>query len=72
MRQSENISKIKEASESELEQMLVAERKNIFDCRQKLAFKQLDNPHTLSGEKKNVARILGEMKLREINKGKGS
>lgn len=72
MRQSEFSSKVKEATETELEEMLAQEREGMFKMRQQLAMKQLTNPHALGGSKKNVARILSEMKAREANKGKGS
>jgi ribosomal protein L29 len=72
VRQSEFLSKVKEATVAELEQMLGQEREGMFKMRQQLAMKQLMNPHALGGSKKNVARIIGEMKAREANKGKGS
>ena len=72
MRQSEFLSKVKEATVTELEQMLGQERESMFKMRQQLAMKQLSNAHAMSGSKKNVARILGELRARESGKGKGS
>lgn len=72
MRQSEFVSKVKEATLADLELMLGQEREGMFKMRQQLAMKQLMNSHALGGSKKNVARILGEMKAREANKGEGS
>ena len=72
MRQSEYKSKVKEATVAELEQMLGQERESMFKMRQQLAMKQLSNAHALNSSRQNVARILGELRAREIGKGKGS
>lgn len=72
MRQSEFVAKAKEASVAELEQMLAQERESMFKMRQQLAMKQLTNPHALGLSRKNVARILSELKAREASKDKGS
>lgn len=64
MRQSEFRKKVKEATEPELESMLKQEREGLYKLRQQLALKQLDNPHAIKMARKNVARILTEMRLR--------
>ncbi len=71
MRHSEFNRKIKEASDVELENMLKQERQSLYDMRQRIALKQLDNPHAITNAKKNVARILTEMTARE-KAGRGS
>ena len=72
MRQSEFRRKVKEAGEVELEGILKQERENLYKMRQQIALKQLDNPHAITNAKKNVARVLSEMRAREIKAGKGS
>ena len=73
MRQSEIRSKIKEMGEDELKAMLEQERKNLYTMRQQIALKQLDNPHAITNARKNVARVLNELRAREISRvGKGS
>lgn len=72
MRQSEFRKKMKEAGEVELETMLTQERESLYKMRQQIALKQLDNPHAITNAKKNVARVLSEMREREIKAGKGS
>lgn len=64
MRQSEFRKKVKEATEPELESMLKQEREGLYKLRQQLSLKQLDNPHAIKMARKNVARILTEMRLR--------
>ena len=66
MRLSEFRSKVREASDGELESMLQQERENLYKMRQQIALKQLDNPHAVGYARKNVARILHEMRAREI------
>lgn len=70
MRQSELRSKVKQSSDTELETMLAQERENLYKMRQQIALKQLDNPHAIGIARKNVARILSELKDREIKAGK--
>ena len=72
MRQSEFRKKFKEASDLELESILKQERESLYKMRQMIALKQLDNPHTITHAKKNVSRILGEIRERNIQVGKGS
>ena len=72
MRRSETIQKIKSATEPELEAMLGQERESMYKLRQQIALKQLDNPQAVSVARKNVARILTEIRHREIAAGKGS
>jgi ribosomal protein L29 len=52
--------------------MLAQERENLYKMRQQIALKQLDNPHAIGIARKNVARVLNELKDREIKAGKGS
>jgi len=61
---------VREASESELANLLKQERENLYKMRQQIALKQLDNPHAITSAKKNVARVLSEMRAREIKAGK--
>ncbi len=72
MRQSEFRSKVREASDGELASILAQERENLYKMRQQIALKQLDNPHAITNAKKNVARVLFEMRAREIKAGKES
>lgn len=66
MRHSEFRKKVKEAGDNELVTMLRQERESLYKMRQMIALKQLDNPHAMSGARKNVSRILGEMRSRQI------
>lgn len=70
MRQSEFCRKVKESGEVELESILQQERENLYKMRQQIALKQLDNPHAITNAKKNVARVLCEIRAREIKAGK--
>jgi ribosomal protein L29 len=72
VRQSEFRKKIKEAGDTELETMLRQERENLYKMRQMIALKQLDNPHAMSGARKNVSRIIGEIAARKTTGGEGS
>ena len=72
MRQSEFRRKVKEAGDGELEGILRQERENLYKMRQQIALKQLDNPHAITNAKKNVARVLTEIRARETKAGKGS
>ena len=72
MRQSEFRKQLKDASDVELEAKLTNERKGLFDLRRKMAQKQLDNPQAITNSTKNVARILTEMRERQIKLSKGS
>lgn len=71
MRQSEFKKKVKEATDAELESMLKQEREGLYKLRQQLALKQLDNPHAIKMARKNVARILTEMRLRRAGQSRG-
>ncbi len=66
MRRSEHLNKVKEASDLELESMLKQERESAYKLRQQVALKQLDNPQAITVAKKNVARILTEIRAREL------
>lgn len=68
MRRSEQLNKVKESSDLELESMLKIERESVYKLRQQVALKQLDNPQAITVAKKNVARILTEIRARELNK----
>lgn len=70
MRQSEFGKKVKEAGGVELESLLKQERESLYKMRQQIALKQLDNPHAITNARKNVARILTEMRARDIKAGK--
>jgi len=66
VRRSEHLNKVKEASDLELESMLKQERESAYKLRQQVALKQLDNPQAITVAKKNVARILTEIRAREL------
>jgi ribosomal protein L29 len=72
VRLSEFRSKVKEASELELEGLLNQERESLYKMRQQIALKQLDNPHAITNARKNIARLLTEIHAREAKAGKGS
>ncbi len=58
--------KLQESGEVELEQQLAQERENLYKLRQQLALKQLDNPKAVTTARKNIARILTEIRAREM------
>lgn len=70
MKQSEFVKKMKETGDIELENMLKQQHKSLYEMRQQIALKQLDNPQAINNAKKNVARILTEMKARKVKAGK--
>jgi len=70
VRQSEFRKKIKEAGDLELEGILRQERESLYKMRQQIAMKQLDNPQAVTLARKNVARILTELRAREMKAGK--
>jgi ribosomal protein L29 len=72
VRRSEFRKKVKQASDTELETILKQEREGLYKMRQQLALKQLDNPHAVTNGRKNVARVLGEVREREAGTGKRS
>ena len=72
MRQSEFDFKVQQANDHELKDMLERERRALYEGRQEIARKQLNNPHTISVARKNAARVLTEIRVREIKAGKGS
>ena len=72
MRQSEFRQMVKETSPTELETMLAQERESLYKMRQQIALKQLDNPHAITNARKNIARILAELRARDIRSGEGS
>jgi ribosomal protein L29 len=71
VRQSEFRAKIAETSVTELEHMLAQERESLYKMRQQIALKQLDNPHAITNARKNVARLLAQLRAREIKAAKG-
>jgi len=72
VRRSEFRKKVTEASDTELETMLKQEREGLYKMRQQIALKQLNNPHAITNARKNVARLLGAVRSREAEAGKGS
>jgi len=72
MRQSEFDFKVQQAGDNELKDMLERERRALYEGRQEIARKQLSNPHTIGVARKNAARVLTEIRVREIKAGKGS
>lgn len=53
-------------SETDLEQKLQDTRAELFNLRFQLATGQLDNPGRIQAVKKDIARVLTEMRMREI------
>jgi len=72
VRQSEFDSSVRQASDRELLDKLNRERKALYEGRQEIARKQLSNPHTIGVARRNVARVLTEIRARELKAGKGS
>jgi len=72
VRRSEYKQKVRDASDTELQTLLKQERENLYKMRQQIALKQLDNPHAITNAKRNVARILEEIRAREIRVAEGS
>jgi len=58
--------KVVAATSVELETMLSNERQGLFQLRQRKAMRQLDNSHAINIARKNIARILTEIRAREL------
>ncbi|MCX6345880.1 MAG: 50S ribosomal protein L29 [Armatimonadetes bacterium] len=72
MKQTEFVNKVAQASNTELESLLEQERASLYTRRQEIARKQLSNPQAIGIARKNVARVLSEMRAREIKAGRES
>jgi large subunit ribosomal protein L29 len=57
---------VKEMSTVELRERLVEERKHLTRLKLNHAVSPLENPHKISENKKVIARILTELRKREI------
>ncbi len=57
---------IKEMSTAELEERLVEERKHLTRLKLNHAVSPLENPHKITDNKKTIARILTELRKREM------
>ncbi len=57
---------IKEMGTAELKERLEEERKHLTKLKLNHAVSPLDNPHKISANKKIIARILTELRKREI------
>ena len=64
-------SEIAEYDTEELENQLTETRRELFNLRFQLATGQLDNPTRLGQAKKDVARMLTELRNREIAEAEG-
>jgi large subunit ribosomal protein L29 len=61
---------IKLLSDTDLEQSLKDARTELFNLRFQLATGQLDNTGRIKAVKKDIARVLTEMRVREIEAAK--
>lgn len=66
MKKTDFNSKLASASDVELFVYLEEQRKDLFTLRQRKALRQLDNIHAITDAKKNIARILTEVRAREL------
>ncbi len=57
---------IKEMSTAELRERLVEEKKHLTRLKLNHAVSPLENPHKITDNKKTVARILTELRKREM------
>lgn len=57
---------IKELADSDLGEKLKEARSELFNLRFQLATGQLDNPGRITAVKKDIARLLTELRAREI------
>jgi large subunit ribosomal protein L29 len=64
-------SEIKDLSVTDLEQKLSETREELFNLRFQLATGQIDNTGRIKDVKRDIARILTEMRMREIAEGNG-
>jgi large subunit ribosomal protein L29 len=60
-------SEIRELSDTDLDQALKDARTELFNLRFQLATGQLDNSGRIKDVKKNIARVLTEMRVRELD-----
>lgn len=57
---------IKEMSTAELRERLVEEKKHLTRLKLNHAVSPLENPHKITDNKKTIARILTELRTREM------
>ncbi len=60
-------SEVKELSTKELRERLDTEKENLVRMRLNHAVSPLDNPMVLNGAKKDIARLMTELKSRELS-----
>ena len=60
-------SEIRELTASELESKLKDLKAELFNLRFQLAINQLENPMRIKAVKKDIARIMTEMRARELS-----
>ena len=61
---------IRDLTDADLEQALKDARTELFNLRFQLATGQLDNTGRIKAVKKNIARVLTEVRMREIEAAK--
>lgn len=61
---------VKELSDKELVERIVAEKANLSKMKLNHAISPLDKPSQISDSRKTVARLQTELRAREINKQK--
>lgn len=66
MRLAQHREQVRQSSQEELERLLQEERRNLFMCRRDAATKQLENPKRVREIRKRIARILTEIRRREL------
>ena len=66
MKTKEFVNKVQAASDQELKEMLMQEKAGLFQLRQRRAQSQLNNPCSIDISRKNIARILTEIRAREL------
>ena len=59
---------VKELSTAELQERLDAERVELNKMKMNHHISPLENPHLITAHKKNIARILTELRRRELAK----
>ena len=65
-------SEIRELGTKELQERLDNERSYILKMKMNHAVSSLDNPNKLSESRKDIARMLTELRQREINESQNS
>ena len=66
------ISEIRELSTQEIQERIVNERTSLVRMRLSHAITPLDNPNKIKETRGNIARLLTELRLREMNEKQNS